>query len=393
MSEAPSGPPAGRGRRRTTAARALPAAVAAPAEPPPAVETQPSPAVAPPAAPPGGAAVGLAGGLGGALAAALAATLIVLVLAVVLAPFWAPAALRLLPWGERAATAPAAAASDPVLAALREATARNDAALQRLDQRLAALEARPAADLAPLERQVAALQARPPPDLGGIQQKLAALAASDQQLGDAVAALQKAAQTRPAADPDNLALALTLLQIRDAVDEARPFGAEYRTLVSLAHDRPALAAAAAPLADAADSGVASRVALSRRLRQLAAAIATAAPPPDSRWTSQLLARLRGLVTIRRIDGDGQTPAEAAVAGAERDLAGGDLAGAVAALSRLDGANAAAAEPWLQMARRRLAVEAALRQLAAALTATLGGSAPDAATPGTSMPGTSLPGKS
>jgi hypothetical protein len=117
--------------------------------------------------------------------------------------------------------------------------------------------------------------------------------------------------------------------------------------------------------------VASRAALAERLRQLAPEIATAKPPPKPTWKSQIVARLRSLVTIRRIDGDEQTPAEAAVAAAQRAMAGGDLKGAVVALDGLTGASQAAAQPWLKMAKERLAVEEALRQVAAALTVSVG----------------------
>ena len=57
------------------------------------------------------------------------------------------------------------------------------------------------------------------------------------------------------------------------------------------------------------------------------------------------------------------------------MAAGDLARAIAALDGLAGANQAAAEPWLKMAKQRLAVESALRQVAAALTALLGNATP------------------
>jgi uroporphyrinogen-III synthase len=300
----------------------------------------------------------------------LAAALVFVVLAIAATPFWAPAVIPLLPWGQpapqaRAAPAPAAApvatAPDPALAAARAQVAKDEAVLQLLGQRVAALEARPA------------------PDLSAIQQQLAGLAKTTADLGASVAALDKKEQAQPAADPNNLALALTLLQIEEAVDVARPFATEYRTLLSLARGHPEIAAAAAPLAGPAESGVASRAALAERLRELAPQIASAKPPPKPGWKSQIVARLRALVTIRRVDGVAQKPAEAAVSSAEHDVASGDLDGAVAALSQLTGPNAAAAEPWLQMARQRLAVEVALRQIAAALTATLGAAAP--ATPG------------
>jgi hypothetical protein len=130
-----------------------------------------------------------------------------------------------------------------------------------------------------------------------------------------------------------------------------------------------------PLDGPATSGVASRTALVARLRELAPQIATAKPPPKATWKSQIVARLRSLVTVRRIEGADQTPAEGAVGGAERALASGDLAGAVATLDGLSGPSRAAAQPWLQMAKARLAVEAALRQVEAALTVAVGGAAP------------------
>ena len=291
----------------------------------------------------------------------LAAGCIAVIVVLAAMPFWAPSVMHLLPWGPSTSTpqpSPASTASDPTLAAARAQAAQDEAALKLLGQRVAAIEAKPA------------------PDLSAIQQQLAGLSKTNGDLAARVAALDKEIKAQPAADPSNTALALVLLQIREAVDLAHPFAAEYQTLLSLARDHPAIAAAAAPLAGPAASGVASRAALAERLHQLAPQIATARPPPKSGWKSQLVARLRSLVQLRRIGGDAQTPAEAATSTAERDMAGGDLAGAVAALSALSGPNAAVAEPWLQMARQRLAVEAALRQVETALTATFGTAAPE-----------------
>src|SRR5665213_543807 len=310
----------------------------------------------------------------------LAVALVVLV-GVATVPFWAPAVMPLLPWGKPAPAAkpssassttlappaptpapasPPAAPPDPRIAAARMQAVQNAAALQQFDQRLAALEAKPAPA---------------PPDLSAIQQQLNALAKANGELAASVTAVQKAEQEKPATDPKTAALALVLLQIREAVELARPFDAEYQSLLLLARDYPEIAAAAQPLAGSAAGGVASRPALAERLRELGPRIATARAPPKSGWKSQIVARLRALVTIRRVAGEAQTPAEAGVSTAERAMASGDLAGAVEALSGLTGPAREAAEPWLQMARQRLAVEAALRQVEAAVTAVLGNSAP------------------
>jgi hypothetical protein len=75
-----------------------------------------------------------------------------------------------------------------------------------------------------------------------------------------------------------------------------------------------------------------------------------------------------LVTIRPVGADAEGDhAAARVARAEARLADGDLAGAVAELERLEGAPAAAAAPWLEQARTRLAAENALHSLRAHTT--------------------------
>ncbi|MFI4949144.1 MAG: COG4223 family protein, partial [Alphaproteobacteria bacterium] len=263
------------------------------------------------------------------------ALLVLIVGAVAATPYWAPAVMQMLPWGTPALSqpapkpAPAPATHDDALAArvaALEAQAGNnpnDVALQVVAKRLSSLEARPGPDLTPL------------------QNELTALAASVADLTQKIGTIDKA-QVAPA---DGTALALLLLQIRGAVDTGRPFDAEYQALTTLSRAHPDIAAAAVSLAEPAKSGVASRAVLATRLHQLAPQIAAAVPAASS-WRSQIVARLRSLVTIRRIDGAGRSPAEVAVTGAERALAGGDLKAAIDALSGLGGANLAAAQPWL-----------------------------------------------
>ena len=78
-----------------------------------------------------------------------------------------------------------------------------------------------------------------------------------------------------------------------------------------------------------------------------------------------------LVTIRPVGADAEGDhAAARVARAEARLADGDLAGAVAELEGLEGAPAAAAAPWLEQARTRLAAENALHGLRAHATGLL-----------------------
>ena len=361
----------------------------------------------------------------------LAALLIVVLAGVVLSPFWAPQLGPLLPWGTRpaisgdeyAALAARVAAVEqrpPApsvnLDALKSAvnglgqrvdrlettvnggiaTSTTDidaikSQIKGLSQRVDQLEAVSGGDrqlessvaaaktgLQNLEQRVAAVEvqsasrrASDAADLQNLQQELARFVATTTDLTNRIGALEHERQSQNTAElRTDAMLALLLGQMREAVDQARPFPAEYSAFTTLARD-PGLAAAAEPLADAARNGVASRAVLVKRLAELAVPVTTASEPATEADLGQrVLARLRGLVTIRRTDGAAQIGPEAAVSGAQTALARGDLAGAVAALDALTGASAEAAGPWLRMARERLAVEAALDHLQQLLTARL-----------------------
>lgn len=237
------------------------------------------------------------------------------------------------------------------------------AELQQLGQRVSGIEA-----------QSSSREAGAAGETRKLQQELSELRGAIAELAQRLPAIERQLRSQTGAERNEAALALLLLQMREAVEQARPFPAEFNAFKSLAGD-PALSAAADPLGEAARNGIASRAVLTKRLAELAGQIAAATEPPgDGGWGFQMLARLRGLVTIRHVDGATQTGPEAAVSAAQSSLAGGDLAGSIAALDRLSGANAEAARPWLRMARERLAVEQALNHLQALLTARLGGSA-------------------
>jgi hypothetical protein len=338
------------------------------------------------------------------IAIAVAGALLLVAAVVASAPFWAP----LLPWApalERAEATPAGPIaapappqqvnqpqappqSPPPRSPLEAAAA--DPALQQLDRRVGALEARPTA---------------PASDIADIRREVARLAGSAADLDARVAAIDKAQSAQAAVDATDMALVLALLQIRGALEVGRPFAAEYEALAALARTRPEVAAAAAPLAEPAKTGLATRAVLANRLREVAGAIATATVPENTSagapanpteaapdWAGQALMRLRGLVTIRRIDDAGQSRPgggpDPLVNAAELALAGGDLEGALAALDRLTGAAAETARPWLRMAKERVAVDAALYRIEALLVARLG--APATAAPATAPAGPGSP---
>ena len=356
----------------------------------------------------------------------LAGLLILILGGVASSPFWAPQIEPLLPWGENrddyaalaarvAAVETRLVAPSPGIDAVQSAMSQLARRADQLDSRLAAVEKRPAppsvdtdainSALGALGRRVDQLESAAKPDLGPlragmqqVEQRLAAIetqsasriasetaASKDMQqelsrlgkvegdLADRVAALEREAQSqeKPELRADGM-LALLLGQMREAIEQARPFPAEFGAFIKLARGSD-LAAGAQPLAEPARNGVASRAVLVKGLAELAGRMAASDPAVKSDWREQTLARLRGLVTIRRIDDSSHTGSNGAVGAAQAALARGDLAGAVAALEPLTGADAEAARPWLLMARERLTAETALDHVQELLTERLGGS--------------------
>ena len=361
----------------------------------------------------------------------LAGLLILILGGVASSPFWAPQIEPLLPWGENrddyaalaarvAAVETRLVAPSPGIDAVQSAMSQLARRADQLDSRLAAVEKRPAppsvdtdainSALGALGRRVDQLESAAKPDLGPlragmqqVEQRLAAIetqsasriasetaASKDMQqelsrlgkvegdLADRVAALEREAQSqeKPELRADGM-LALLLGQMREAIEQARPFPAEFGAFIKLARGSD-LAAGAQPLAEPARNGVASRAVLVKGLAELAGRMAASDPAVKSDWREQTLARLRGLVTIRRIDDSSHAGSNGAVGAAQAALARDDLAGAVAALEPLTGADAEAARPWLLMARERLAAETALDHVQELLTERLGG--PPAAAP-------------
>lgn len=288
------------------------------------------------------------------------------------------------------------------------AVAAAKTAVQQLDQRVAAIETQPAvrageetetqkvqqeiarlgtvasdlnSRLAALEAQSASRSAAENGEIQNFQQEVSKLAGVVADLSNRLPAIERQLQMEGSIARTETALLVSLLQMREAVEQGRPFPTEYAAFTALSHDQPDLISAAEPLAPAAQHGVPSRLALFTKLAELSSRITSAPPPTAGDWGAQALARLRSLVTIRRLDSTsegGPGPVDAA----ERALAQGDLSDAVAELGRLSGADAEAAAQWLGMARQRLAVEAVLSRVQELLTDRLTRRAEPAANPRT-----------
>jgi hypothetical protein len=357
----------------------------------------------------------------------LALLLALVVAGIALSPFWASALAPLLPWGAEGSP-PAAnyTALDTRVSALDTRVTALADRVPTLANRVAALEARPApsatdvdavraaqaAQAQRLDRLAAALAADRP-DQAAVTTNAAALQqltrrvavietqaagkaaenSKEQQqlerlgdfatdLGDRLSALERQIRAQGLAGRAGPALLLAVEQMRQAVEQGRPFRTAYGTFSWLARSDPTLTGGASPLAEAARDGVPSRAALRRGLTDLAGKLSrtTSAPAATSSWWQQALDRTRGLVTIRRIGVAGDSGPRTAVDAARAALADDDLGAAIAALGGVGGAEAEAAKPWLRMARTRLAAEAALAHLQDLLAVRLGATAVPPAAP-------------
>ncbi len=356
-----------------------PLAEAKPADPAPPITTPPPPPAAKPATPTKPKNF---------RAAAWALSLLVLALALVgTAPYWAPPLLPLVPWGANhaAGTGDLAARLDAAEAARTDAEARlgrleaqmqqqqgtqgtapsDAAALQGVAQRLDALE-----------RRIGSISA---PDTSALTQSVQQMGARVDELD---AKLGRLATVEAAGDESDIRLLAALAELRAALAGSGPFAGELHSVLTLAPGDAAVAAALQPYSGAAAAGIPSAALLAERFRaETAPAIlhtSQEAAPAGGDLGDRVLAKLRGLVTIRRIDAGsaGGAPSDAAataVRAAEGALDTGDLAGALTALTGLSGAAADAAKPIVAAAQQRLGAEGAVAGLAQTVAARLAAS--------------------
>jgi uroporphyrinogen-III synthase len=256
-----------------------------------------------------------------------------------------------------------------------------DLRLAALDRRLTALETKPVlepvvtpapaaapVDLSPLEQRLASLEQRPAAD-PALADTIARLTQENRELAQTLATIRAEAQTireggeRDRADVKRAEFLLAVGQLRDAALAGRGFASELAAVRGLAPEN------AAPLLqqlDARSGGVETRAALARRFPAIANAVVAAArveAASDTPILAEALERVQRFLSIRRVgevDGDSAT---ARVARAEARLAIEDLPGALAALDPAGPAWLAPAAGWMEAARARLAVEAALQRLA------------------------------
>lgn len=244
-----------------------------------------------------------------------------------------------------------------------------------LGDRVAALEAAgisdsEGADPSPFEARLEALEGVALPDAfdpSDLEARLEALEAASQPdiaaLTERIALLEaEIADPESGSDSGNRQLAARALALMALAEQARtdqPFEAERAALARVWPQRPELDL----LVMQARAGVPGRAGLAERFPRAAL--------EDSVGTNRIFF---GLIEVRPSRGGESSPL-ARVLLIDEQLQAGDLAGAVTLAAQLEGDAHATVQPWLLQAEARLAVDAALSSLRAALIEEAGEGAP------------------
>ncbi|MDJ0611563.1 MAG: hypothetical protein QNJ67_21495 [Kiloniellales bacterium] len=230
-----------------------------------------------------------------------------------------------------------------------------------LETRIAALEERREAGAGAREA-VNALDAEVSAELEDLDARAAVLEARLSDLDRLGMTVEALSEQTPAAARD-VAIMLSLVQLRDSFSRGAAYGEELAGLRQAIGDDAEMLGLLGPLEAHAGSGLPTPAALAEAFGPVARAVVAAGPGGDEEgllagaWRS-----LSGVVTVRPVgEVEGEGPG-AVVARAEARLRDGDLAGALAQLSALEGAAAEAAAAWKEQAEARLAGEAALVDL-------------------------------
>jgi hypothetical protein len=233
--------------------------------------------------------------------------------------------------------------------------------ITQLNNDIAALKS----EVQALDARVTALQQSPPsPDLA------AQLSSIEMRLADAERMLaqtadQKALQTlqdrvarvesgSPGEMLKTAAAMLARANLARAAQASGQFKPEWEALRAIAPDDPAVGA----LQPYADISVPARNALLASFPEAARASLAADQQAnsDGNLASRLWARLRGLISVRRVgDVQGDTNEEH-LARAQADADRSDLSGAVKEAQAVTGPAATALEPWLKNAEARVAID-------------------------------------
>ncbi len=251
--------------------------------------------------------------------------------------------------------------TEAVVASLRAEFEQVASRESGLETRIAALEERREA-AAGTRDAVNALDAEVSSELEALDARAAVLEARLSDLDRLSMTVEALSEQTPAAARD-VAIMLSLVQLRDSFSRGAAYGEELAGLRQAIGGDAEMLALLAPLDAHAVTGLPTSAALAEAFGPVARAVVAAGPGGDEEsllagaWRS-----LSGVVSVRpvgEVEGDGPG---AVVARAEARLRDGDLEGALSELSALEGPAAAAAAGWRARAEARLAAEAALVDL-------------------------------
>jgi len=294
-------------------------------------------------------------------------------------------------------------AAETEIAALRsrlDAAEAKGAQVKDLEARLTALEQRAsnastgsgqaAERLRALGEQIAALEQRlnQLPDnaaaIAALQTETKSLEAETQSLAQKLDAQSSAladlaTHQQQTTDHSDAALLIALQQLRLALAGAEPFAAPLHTAEALAQDHADLRQQLQDLDAHAESGIPTVAQLTARFETMANRVLEAEPAPsDGGWLADAGSFLMRFFDVRRESGGSET--EAALAAAQKALKTGDLAGAIAALKRLQGASAEPARGWIGDAEARTDAERRMAAIDAAVERQWVKTAPPRSTP-------------
>lgn len=185
-----------------------------------------------------------------------------------------------------------------------------------------------------------------------------------EDLASQVATLSQRQTGASATAVQNQAMVLVVGQISRAINAGEGFADPLRSIAAVADGDPAIQDAISIMQPHAAGGVATLETLRRTFADDAGAIVRAGGAlEENNWIDAAVNKVASLVTVRRIDGEGDPASvDAIVATAEDRLAAGDLDGAIAVVDALESGAAEAASAWLAAARARQEVMAALGSL-------------------------------
>lgn len=231
-----------------------------------------------------------------------------------------------------------------------------------IQSRLSALRA----DFDSLSARVAAL----PQDAAGGRGAAAEQASRIDALRQELDALRAETRRTSEAGGGAAALAIQFTALERAAEEGQPFAARLDALRGAAPQGVDLSALDAWAAE----GVPPRAELQRRFAGVKKAALHAAPRPDggASLIDRFMESASSVVRIHRLDGGGEAGPGAALAKMEEHVRTGDLKAATAAADALPQPSREAIAPWLEQARARLALDAALADISDALARRLAG---------------------